>query len=262
MSAAPTCHGLLSGPASTAHYAGPMLELRQGWLLEAWRTTLQGLGVEADARTLIGGPGVENLAIELGAPVADATGTLVSLGAEAGPLTESAVPSATALPTDSFDAVLMLSAWERPAEVGPVVREAARLVVPGGSVWIGERNGPALVHSTPATHPSALMYIAYPEVGEAIEAASQPPSLLGMEMVRAGMRPVTSDDIELPIAVLADLPEYIEAVRLGMWPGVELLSDDQLDAVLATLERDPVAPVSFPFIEHRPWVMVRGVQPG
>ena len=45
-------------------------------------------------------------------------------------------------------------------------------------------------------------------------------------------------------------------------PGVELLSDDQLDTVLATLERDPVAPVSFPFVEHRPWVMVRGVQPG
>ena len=238
-----------------------MLELREGWLLEAWRTTLEGLGVEADTRTLIGGPGVENLAVELGAPVADATGTLVSLGAEASLLGESAVPSETGLPGNSFDVVIMLAAWTGAAEVGPVVREAARLAVPGGSVWIGERNRSALVHASPATYPAALLYETHPAVGAAVEASSLPASVLGVEMVRAGMRPVTSDDVDLPIAVFADLAEYVEAVRAGMWPGVELLSIDDLDAVLATLQEDPVAPVSFPFVEYRPWVVVRGTQP-
>lgn len=238
-----------------------MLELHKGKLLEAWQSMLAGLGVETDERVLLGGPGAENLAIELGAPVNDATGSLVSLGPEAALLAESAVPSDTELPTDSFDAVVMLSAWDSPAEVGPVVREAARLTRPGGSVWVGDMDGGALVRATPATYPAALLYFAKPEVGAEVAAAFQPSSLLGIEMVRAGMRTVTSDSVDLPIAVLADRPEYIEAVRAGMWPGVDSVSADDLDDVLAALRVELGSPVRFPLVEYRPWVMVRGAQP-
>jgi SAM-dependent methyltransferase len=238
-----------------------MLELHKGKLLEAWESMLAGLGVEAEEHVLLGGPGAENLAIELGAPVADATGSLVSLGLEAALLAQSAVPFATELPTDSFDAVVMLSAWESPTGVGPVVREAARLTRPGGSVWVGDMDGHALVRATPATYPSALLYMAHPEIGAEVAAACQPSSLLGVEMVRAGMRAVTSDGVELPIAVLADGPEYIEAVRAGMWPGVESVSADDVDDVLSALRLELVPPIRFPFVEYRPWVMVRGAQP-
>jgi hypothetical protein len=75
------------------------------------------------------------------------------------------------------------------------------------------------------------------------------------------MRAVTSDGVELPIAVLADGPEYIEAVRAGMWPGVESVSADDLDDVLSALRLELVPPIRFPFVEYRPWVMVQGAQP-
>ena len=239
-----------------------MLELHNGELLEAWQSMLSGLGVSVDEHVLLGGPGAENLAIELGAPVNDATGSLVSLGPEAALLAESAVPSATELPADSFDAVVMLSAWETPTEVGPVVREAARLTRPGGAVWVGDLERQALIRATPATYPAGLLYATHPEVGAKVVAGAQRSSLLGIEMVRAGMRSVTSDNVDLPIAVLGDELEYIEAVRAGMWPGVEHLAEADLDDLLTALRVELGPPVRFPFVEYRPWVMVRGAQPG
>jgi hypothetical protein len=227
-------------------------------LKDAWQDVLASLGTAGNERVLVAGRNVEVLAEELPVPTADVVTGLAVLGPEAMAIEAEASASATGLADATMDIVAMLSAWSDPAEVGPVVAEAARVVRPGGTVWIGEPDLDVLTRSMPAAYRAGLLYRAHPHVAADVRGRVQASSVLGVEMVRHRLRDVTAFKRDIPLVAVADPDEAVEAVRGGIWPGTGMLSaeevDDLLDAVRVSLQ----PPIRFPVVDLEPWTLLRG----
>lgn len=229
---------------------------------EAFREALARLDIPTTGAVLLGGPGVAGLAQGAEVALTDARPDLVVIGGPAPDvLTEEAVPAATGLPDASFDAVLFLAAWRDPAELEAVTREVVRLVRPGGVLGLGDLDADGLTDSTPAAYRAAMLYEAYPEVAAAVRERHSHVALLGIEAVRAGIRPVMSDVVDLPLAVLDTAEDYLAGVRAGMWAGVDLLDEEQLAKLLEEV-RVSLRWERFPLVERQPWVLIRGTKPG
>lgn len=225
-------------------------------LRDAWQDVLASLGTAANERVLVAGRNVEVLVEELPAPTADVVAGLAVLGPEAMALEPEA--SATGLADAAVDTVAMLSAWSDPAEVGPVVAEAARVVCPGGTVWIGEPDLDVLTRSMPAAYRAGLLYRAHPRVAADVRGLAQASSVLGVEMVRHRLREVTAFKRDIPLLAVADPDEAVEAVRGGIWPGTGLLSAEELDDLLDAVRASLQPPIRFPVVDLEPWTLVRG----
>lgn len=224
----------------------------------AWRDTLASLGTERAQEVLVAGRNVHALAEELPSPTSDEARGLAVLGPASFPVPPDATPMATGLPDASMDVVVMLSAWSGLVEVGHVVREAGRVVRPGGTVWLGEPDLDVLTRSMPATYRAGLLYQAHPGVGAAVRAGVVTSGDLGVGLVRAGLRDVTVLHRDIPLASFATSADAVEAVRAGIWPGIGLLSPQELDDLLDSVRVSLRPPVRFPVVDFEPWTLVRG----
>lgn len=230
-------------------------------LIEAWSASFETLDIPTGSRVLLAGPDVEGLALEIGAPISQASFDLVMLGSGAPEVPDQATAAATGLGDGVVDVAVMLSAWDGPVQLAVMVREAVRVVRPGGLVILGEPDASAL-DSAPAVFRSALLYQRFPEIAVRQAERTLPGSAIGVEAVRAGLNPVTLDPLAVPIAVLADVDSYVEAVRSGLWPGSDLLDDVALDGLLRELRMSLSEPTRFPVVDYQPWWVARGVRPG
>jgi hypothetical protein len=227
-------------------------------LKDAWQDVLASLGTAGNERVLVAGRNVEVLAEELPVPTADVVTGLAVLGPEAMAIEAEASASATGLADATMDIVAMLSAWSDPAEVGPVVAEAARVVRPGGTVWIGEPDLDVLTRSMPAAYRAGLLYRAHPHVAVDVRGRVQASSVLGVEMVRHRLRDVTAFKRDIPLVAVADPDEAVEAVRSGIWPGTGMLSAEELDDLLDAVRVSLQPPIRFPVVDLEPWTLLRG----
>lgn len=223
----------------------------------AWRDTIGSLGTGAAGEVLVAGPYAHALADELPVPTADEGGGLAVLGPKGFPIETGASPRATGLPDASVDAAVVLSAWRTVAGVGPVLAETARVVRPGGTVWLGEPALDVLTCSMPATYRAGLLYQAHPDVAARVRAAAGSGDL-GVEMVRHRLRDVTVIESDLPVAVFTTAAEGVEAVRAGIWPGTEFLSAVELDDLLDDVRASFRNRVRFPVVDYQPWTLGRG----
>jgi SAM-dependent methyltransferase len=227
-------------------------------LRDAWQDVLASLGTTGNERVLVAGRNVEVLAEELPVPTADVVAGLAVLGPEMMAIEAETSASATGLADATMDTVAMLSAWSDPAEVGPVVAEAARVVRPGGTVWIGEPDLDVLTRSMPAAYRAGLLYRAHPHVAADVRGRVQASSVLGVEMVRHRLRDVTAFKRDLPLLAVADPDEAVEAVRSGIWPGTGMLSAEELDDLLDAVRVSLQPPIRFPVVDLEPWTLLRG----
>lgn len=230
-------------------------------LRHAWADTLDVLGAGNAESILLVGAGAETLAREIAPPVGDALGWFVVLGDEPVMIPADARPEATGLASASFDAVVALEAWRAEASLKAVVVEAVRLTKPGGTVWLGQRDFDLLARSEPATYRAALLYRARPDAVAAARSGLGDRAMLGIEAIRAGLRPVESLAADLPTAQYDTEAEYFEAVRSGGWAGIGVLDDAAVDALLGELARFLRPPRRFPVVERQPWSLVRATKP-
>jgi SAM-dependent methyltransferase len=230
-------------------------------LRHAWADTLDVLGAGAAGSVLLIGAGVEALGDELAPPVGDAVAGFVVLGAEQMMIPDGATAASTGLPDAAFDAVVALEAWRRGATLEAVAAEAARISRPGGSVWLGQRDYDRLARSEPATYRASMLYRRDSRTISAARAGLVDQALLGVQAVRAGLRPVEAIAADLPTAQYDSLAEYVESVRRGAWAGIEVLDEAEADAVLEDLARTLRPPRRFPIVERQPWSLVRGSKP-
>jgi hypothetical protein len=184
---------------------------------------------------------------------------LATLGA--GPVPEGATPIASGFDAGSFDSAVVLSAWETPADVGPVVEEAMRVVRSDGTVWLGDIDAKALTGSMPAARRYGLFYRSDPQVSAAARLRFRSADVLGVDAVRAGLRDVTESKSDLPVAVVESAADGVEAVRSGIWPGTEALDGASLDRLLERADASFQPPTRFPIVLTLPWIIVRGRRP-
>lgn len=223
----------------------------------AWETKLAEIGLDATS-VLIGGPLADRIGDAVPIAIADEVASLVVLGD--GPvLPDDATVTATGLPDASVGSVVMLAAWERPTDIAPVVREARRIVVSGGSVWLGRRNVDGMVQTTPATLRAALLYARHPDrIRDLLEDEAVAPT--EMALLRGRITSIESWDHLLPVDAFSDAASYRSAVLDGMWFGIDRIDDDERAAVLAALD-DSLADAEFPVVEYQPWTLAHGVRP-
>lgn len=229
---------------------------QQRSLREAWIATLTELGAAEGNDSLLIGPYAESLADQLPAPTGDTTPSVATLFVT--PVPEGAVPTATGFPESSFDSAVALSAWETPAGVADVAAEAVRVVRPGGTVWLGEIDARALTGSMPAARRYGLLYRNHPPVAEAERFRFRAADTIGVDAVRVGLRSVTETRTDFPVAVVDTRAEAVEAVRSGIWPGLELLDSIAVDELLVRVDESFEPPERFPFVFTLPWILVRG----
>jgi SAM-dependent methyltransferase len=232
---------------------------QQRTLRDAWISTMTDLGAPGGVDTLLIGPHAEALADDLPGPTGGTAPGVAVLGV--GPVPDGATPSATGFDSDLFDAAVVLSAWETPADVGSVVEEAMRVVRPGGTVWLGDIDAKALTASMPAARRYGLFYRSDPDAADAARFRYRTADVLGVDAVRAGLRDVTETKADLPVAVIDSAADGVEAVRSGIWPGTEFLDPISLDGLLERTDESLQPPVRFPIVMTLPWIIVRGQRP-
>ena len=225
-------------------------------LRKAWEATLSDLGLN-EGSVLVCGPLADRIGDAVPIAIADEVAALVVLGN--GPaLADDASVVATGLPDGSIGAVLALAAWPDASRIGAVVDEARRITRPGGSVWLGRRNVDAMVHSTPATLRSSILYARHPDrVRTALADESVAPTELAL--VRGGLVEIESWDHRIPVDAFPDAGSYRAAVEDGMWLGIDRLGESDRSDVLSVLDRD-LREAEFPLVEYQPWTLARGIR--
>jgi len=232
---------------------------QQRTLRDAWITTMSGLGAVAGEDTLLVGPHAEVLADQLPGPTGGTAPGMATLGV--GPVPDGATPTATGFEGGSFDAAVVLSAWETPAGIGPVLEEATRVVRSNGTVWIGDIDAKALTASMPAARLYGLFYRSNQPGAANVRFRYRSADVLGVDAVRAGLRDVTETKADLPVAVIESAADGVEAVRSGIWPGTEAVDPASLDRLLEQTDRALQPPTRFPIVLTLPWIIVRGTRP-
>ena len=217
---------------------------------------MNDLGAAGGVDTLLIGPHAEVLADELPGPTGGTSPGVAALGV--GPVPDGANPTSTGFDEGSFDAAVILSAWETPAGVSSVAEEAMRVVRPGGTVWLGDIDAKALTSSMPAARRYGLFYRSDPQAADAARFRYRTADVLGVDAVRAGLRNVTETKADLPVAVIESAADGVEAVRSGIWPGTGTLDAVSLDRLLERIDESFQPPTRFPVVLTLPWIIVRG----
>jgi hypothetical protein len=225
-------------------------------LRHAWEATLADLDL-MDGSVLICGPLADRIGDAVPIAIADEVASLVVLG-DGPALPDDATVVATGMPDASIGDVFALAAWPDTSGIAGVVAEAKRIVRPGGSVWLGRRNVDAMVHSTPATLRSSMLYARHPDRVRAL-LATESVAPTELALVRGGFAEIESWDRSIPVGAFSDAASYRAAVEDGMWLGIDRLSESERSDILTTLDRD-LREAEFPLVEFQPWTLARGVR--
>jgi SAM-dependent methyltransferase len=223
-----------------------------------WDDALAELGVRWGRTTVVLAPDADVLAEALllaGSPPVVASSPAMALLGEIpdGAEVRDDAPGEVVLPGDSVDLLVAVHAWQGVPGIAPVVREAARVLRPGGIGVLAAPDRPRLVASHPRQYAAALTGMA----GAAV--APVRPVLhsdLEIELVRAGFREVASTRVDFTRGIFANPAEHAAAVAQGLWRGTADLPQparDRLGELVLALE------VSGPVVDREPWVLVRGV---
>lgn len=229
-------------------------------LRKAWNTVLTQLDVSTDGSVILGGPLAERFGASIPFAVVDEVSGLVSLGD--GPMLEpDSSVVASGLAPESVDAVLMVDAWRTQTELRTVVNESKRIVRPGGKVWLASLSVEGLANATPSIRPSALFYAEGGAVSPTVEARTEVFAATELALLRAGLGHIETWPTDLPVAAFDTIDGCVEAVRSGMWAGVELLdAGDWFE--LEDEIRTSLAHSDLPIVEHEPWLLASATKPG
>lgn len=229
-------------------------------LRKAWNAVLTQLDVSTDGSVILGGPLAERFGASIPFAVVDEVSGLVSLGD--GPMLEpSSSVVASGLAPESVDAVFMVDAWRTQTELRTVVNESKRIVRPRGKVWLASLNVEGLANATPSMRPSALFYASGGAVSPTVEARTEVFASTELALLRAGLDHIETWPTDLPVAAFDTLDEYVEAVRSGMWPGVESLDAGNWIELESEI-RTSLAGTDLPIVEHEPWLLASAIKPG
>jgi hypothetical protein len=221
----------------------------------AWAHAVRSLGVESGP-AIVAGPGAGEVADALQAAGWPAAGVedpdfvvLGSLPVDVGDL--------SGVGPNSADLVVLRKAWiDRPGMIA-ALRDAYRVVRPGGVAVAAVPDAEEMLGSSGLRYPERVAYRLVPQAAEALRRSSTR-TQLSYEFPRAGFRKAVSFMIEEHHGTYPEAAGYV-AARAAAWdsfgtPGPEPVAD----RVAGELQRiRPLGEV----VDRRPWFAIAGEKP-
>ncbi len=247
-------HGSVPLPARASLWA---VQVATG---SEWVRIVEAFDEGFDAGVVVAGAGAPEIAQALRRagvpPLAVAHERLAVLS---GDDVDEAAATLADLPASIAGIALLRRAWDDRLALTAALREANRVIRPGGRVIAADIDLDRLMGSSNHRYPARLQYLL---AGDDIGPPRSLRMALSIETGRAGFRDVRGWEVDVERGVYPDARAYWQAVKAGGWPVLADLQPAVADRVLedaaAGLRR--IAPIG-EVVDRYPWFVVTGVKP-
>jgi SAM-dependent methyltransferase len=226
-----------------------------------WRELIVGLDLPPAGEILLAGDGVSDVDLPVGSGKRFDTGRLVLVTrGEAPP--EGATVTDTGLEDDSLDLVVFRDAGGSAIRLVRGLREAYRILKPGGGLMLTEFDAETLLDSRPQRYPQLLLSTMYPRVGVYLRHRHPRQMDIGMALVKAGFKDADMYQLDFPLGHFSDYQTYADSVAVEGWRGMDELTPAERQALLDQLPdlMKAVAPAG-EFDDVEPVTVARAYKP-
>lgn len=226
-----------------------------------WNDLIVNLDLPPTGEILLAGDGIADIELPVGAGQRFDTGSMVLVTrGEAPP--EGAMPTATGLPEDTLDLVVLRDAAGSLRNLNTLLRETYRILKPGAGILLTEFDAATLLDSRPQKYPQLLLSRMYPHVADYLRARHPRQMDIAMALVRAGFKDGDAYTLDFPIGYFRDFDAYADSVAVEGWRGMDQISAEELDTLLEQLPSlmKSVAPAG-EFFDVEPITVARAYKP-
>lgn len=230
-------------------------------LMPMWSDLIVDLELPPAGEILLAGDGAADVDLPIGSGKRLTVGDLV-LVTRGATLSDWASVTATGLDDDSLDLVMFRDAFGSLNRLAPVLREAYRILKPGGGVMITELDAETLLESQPQKYPQVLLSRMYPHVGEYLLRRHPRPMDIAIGLVKTGFKDGDEYRLDVPLGHFRDYQTYVDSVAVEGWRGMDQITPEQRTALLEQLAElmETVAPAG-EFDDLEPITVARAYKP-
>jgi len=230
-------------------------------LKRMWSDLIVDLDLPQTGEILLAGDNVDSVKLPAFGSKLFESGNLV-LVTKGEALSPDARADSTGLADNQLDLVLLRDAFGSIMSLGPVMREAFRILKPGGGVMITEFDADTMLDSRPQQYPQKLLSDLHPQVAGYLRQRHPRPMDIAMALVSAGFKDGDAYILDFPLGHFTDYQIYADSVAAGAWRGLDQVSGEDRQAVLDQLPSlmRSVAPTG-DFFDAEPISVARACKP-
>jgi SAM-dependent methyltransferase len=226
-----------------------------------WRDLIVSLDLTPDGEILLAGDSVADIDLPVGAGQRFDTGEVVLVTRGEAPSPD-ATAAATGLDNDRLDLVVLRDAAGSAGHLDRAIKEAYRILKPGGGLLLTEFDAATLLAARPQHYPQLLLSNLYPQVAEYLRRRYPRQTEIAMALVKTGFRDGDSYPLDFPLGHFRDYQTYADSVAVEGWRGMDQISAEERDYLLEQLPTlmKSVAPAG-EFFDLEPVTVARAYKP-
>lgn len=227
-----------------------------------WSELIHGLDLPESGEILLAGDDVGSVKLPAFGSKRFEVGDLVLVTRGDAPPADASAES-TGLSDNQLDLVLLRDAFGSVRRLSRVLREAYRILKPGGGVMITEFDAETLLEARPQQYPQRLLSELHPEVGEYLQRHHPRAMDVAMSLVSTGFRDGEAYTLDFPLGHFTDYQTYSDWVATNGWRGMDQIAEADRQALLDGLPKlmRSIAPAG-EFFDVEPVGITRAYKPG
>ena len=199
-----------------------------------WSELILGLDLPETGEILLAGDQVGSVKLPaFGSKRFEVGDVVLVTRGEAPPADASA--ESTGLADNQLDMVLLRDAFGSVTRLSRVLREAYRILKPGGGVMITEFDAETLLQSRPQQYPQRLLSELHPAVGRYLQSRHPRPMDIAMSLVSSGFKEGDAYTLDFPLGHFTDYQTYADSVAANGWRGMDQIEEADRRALLNDL---------------------------